>query len=115
MKNITREQVKAVLATKGLEAGNNYKAERKTADLIIEMGTLTANLKQREDAAPDWAKNVTVDGLNVPVSAKVAAEGLEVESWTSKKGAEMHRVHWMSGTTTKYSGSLDRVYVEYDR
>lgn len=115
MENITRKQVKAVLATKGLEAGNNYKAERKTADLIIEMGTLTANLKQREDAAPDWAKNATADGLNVPVSAKVAAEGLEVESWISKKGAEMHRVHWMNGTTTEYSGSLDRVYVEYDR
>lgn len=46
------------------------------------------------EAMPEWAKESAVLGdTRVPVSAKVEHDGLEVEHWTSKRGAQMHRVH----------------------
>ena len=51
----------------------------------------------------------------LPVAAKVEHEGLDVESWTSKGGAKMHRVRWADGTTTQYEGSLAKKYVAWNR
>lgn len=68
------------------------------------------------EAMPEWAKERAVFGDNrVPVSAKVEHDGLEVEHWTSKRGAQMHRVHWADGRTTQYEGDLSKTYVEYNR
>ena len=64
---------------------------------------------------PYWAKVSHLPGsLRVPVSAKVEAEGLEVETWVSKKGIPMNRVHWLDGSVTEYTGELDKNFIEYD-
>ena len=46
---------------------------------------------------------------------KVEHDGLEVENWTSKRGNEMHRVHWADGTTTQYDGPLAKNWVKWNR
>lgn len=66
------------------------------------------------DEMPDWAKSCAI--LNrIPVSVKVEHDGLEVESWTSKRGNEMHLVHWSDGTKTQFEGPLCKNWVEWDR
>lgn len=70
--------------------------------------------KAAEAAMPEWAKACAID-TRVPVSAKVEHDGLKVESWMSKKGREMHRVHWADGTETQFQNSLDKNYVQWDR
>lgn len=70
--------------------------------------------KAAEAAMPEWAKACAVD-VRVPVSVKAEHDGLEVESWTSKKGAQMHRVRWADGTETQYQGDLAKKYVEWNR
>lgn len=68
------------------------------------------------ESMPEWAKECAVFGdARVPVSAKVEHDGLEVEHWTSKRGARMHRVHWADGWTTQYEGDLSKQYVEWNR
>lgn len=67
------------------------------------------------DARPQWVRDATTtNDTRVPVSAKVEHDGLAVDSWTSKSGKEMHRVHWLDGTSTEYCGALDRCYVAWD-
>lgn len=72
---------------------------------------------------PEWARDdhCRAFGLGRPldtrvtVAAKAEHDGLAIDSWTSKKGLEMHRVHWADGTATEYTGSLSRNYVNWDR
>lgn len=63
---------------------------------------------------PEWAKACAID-TRVPVSVKVEHDSLSVDTWTSKSGNEMHRVHWADGTVTQYDGDLSRRFVEWDR
>lgn len=113
---ITRDQVKAVLGTKGLKSTGNYTADRTAAELIIRMDRDGTDRQQRIDAMPEWARAAArYDGCtDVTVAAKVEAEGLTVDGWTSKRGAEMHLVHWQDGTCTQYSGSLEKQWIAFD-
>ena len=83
-------------------------------NLRVRMAEASVKYDAETVAMPEWAKAVSINH-RVPVSAKVEHEGLEVESWTSKRGAEMHRVHWADGTTTQYEGSLAKKDVAWNR
>lgn len=72
-----------------------------------------ADAHRREvESMPEWARKVAV-GTRVPVSSKVDNEGLKIDTWKSKKGSDMSRVHWIDGSTTQYEGPLDRNYIEW--
>ena len=66
-------------------------------------------------SAPEWAQDAMVSGNRVPVAVKVAHDGLTVDTWTSKSGKAMSRVHWADGRTTEYADDLAHVYVAWDR
>ena len=88
----------------------------KTAEARAYLNRLAdyADAHRREVASmPAWAREVAVD-VRVPVSAKVEHDGLEVETWTSRRGIEMHRVHWLDGSSTQYDKPLDMSYVAWD-
>lgn len=94
-----------------------YAAAAPTAKMRRDLERLAADADSYSEmiaAMPEWAKAVAID-VRVPVSAKVAHDGLEVEQWTSKSGKQMHRVRWSDGTTTQYVGDLSKSYVEWNR
>lgn len=97
-----------------MKKNSNAKAHAEYMKLRIRMAEASVAYQDEMARMPEWAKAVAID-RRVPVSAKVAHEGLDVETWTSRQGAEMSRVHWADGTTTQYEGDLSRKYVAWDR
>lgn len=90
------------------------KLTAKETAALTKLGKKADAQQLAEAAMPEWAAEVAID-TRIPVSVKVEHDGLEVETWTSKSGKVMHRVHFGDGTATEYCGDLDRVYVNWDR
>ena len=82
--------------------------------LRVRMAEASVAYDAETGRMPEWAKAVAIDH-RVPVSVKAEHDGLECESWTSRRGEQMHRVHWADGTTTQFSGDLAKRYVEWNR
>lgn len=80
---------------------------------LTRMADSADELAREIAAMPEWAKARATD-VRVPVSVKVEHDDLEVESWTSKRGNEMHRVHWLDGTSTDFTGDLSKSWIRWD-
>lgn len=80
--------------------------------ILNRMADQAEELRAMIEAMPEWAKACAID-TRVPVSVKVEHDGLEVESWTSKKGRQMHMVHWLDGTKTQYDGDLSKSFIQW--
>ena len=61
---------------------------------------------------PDAARSLGV--TPAALKARVEHDGLEVEAWTSRRGVEMYRVHWLDGSSTQYDRPLDKAYIAWD-
>ena len=78
------------------------------------MADLADECQRKVDEMPEWARECAID-TRIPVSAKVEHDGLEVKSWKSKRGIEMHLVRWADGTATEDTGDLSTKYIQWDR
>lgn len=95
------------------DLAENARNERDRA-FFTEMADMADEASKELDEMPEWAKSCAIVN-RIPVSVKVEHDGLEVESWISKRGNEMHLVHWSDGTKTQFDGPLCKNYVRYDR
>ena len=88
----------------------------KDRKFFTRMADMADEAAKELDEMPEWVKSCPGAILErIPVSVKVEHDGLEVESWTSKRGNEMHQVHWSDGTKTQFVGPLCKNYVKWDR
>ncbi|OUO32264.1 hypothetical protein [Olsenella sp. An293] len=97
------------------DLAENARSE-KDRKLFTYMADMADEAAKELDEMPEWVKSCAGAILErIPVSVKVEHDGLEVESWISKRGNEMHLVHWADGTKTQFEGPLCKNYVKWDR